>query len=113
MINSTIPQAAVSDASQFSPMQGWNEVPLYTNVCLDTVPVLIQHTGTVKEREADWPKLWIQAHGRRLVEEVLDRGNHQEGARGGAYTNGRYIPWENLCPAVYEAELYREYDDAL
>jgi hypothetical protein len=105
MLNTTLPRAAVSDASQFSPMRGWDEIGLYTNVCLDTIPVMIHHNGVKKRRDDAWPQLWLQPHARRLIEEVLA----QDGERGGARTpDNRFRPWELLCPARLEPELYRD-----
>jgi hypothetical protein len=110
MLNTTLPRAAVSDASQFSPMRGWDEIGLYTNICLDTIPVIIHHNGVQKRRDDAWPQLWLQPHARRLIEEVVARGEGQkEGQRGGAWTHdGRYHPWDQLCPTRLEPELYRD-----
>lgn len=111
VLNSTsLPRAAVSDASQFSPYRGWDEIPLYTNICLDTIPVVVSHNGDERERQRDWPEVWMQPHGRRLIEEILDRGEAGEEERGGAYGGlaGRYYGWAELCPADLEKELYRE-----
>ena len=113
LLNSTgVPRSAVSDASQFSPLHGWDEVPLYTNVCLDTVPVIVNHNGDKAQRERDWPEMWLQPHGRQLIEEMLDREEGSKGEiRGGAYDgpNGRYHRWGELCPSTVEKELYRNY----
>jgi hypothetical protein len=112
VLNSTsLPRAAVSDASQFSPFRGWDEIPLYTNVCLDTIPVVVSHTGSEHERQRDWPEVWLQPHGRRLIEEILDRGEAGQEERGGAYGGAgeRYYGWEELCPAELDKELYRDY----
>lgn len=108
MLNTTLPRAAVSDASQFSPNRGWDEVSLYTNLCLDTIPVMIHHNSEVDSRVDAWPNLWIQPHARRLMEEILERGaSDSEGQRGGAYTaRGHYLKWHDLCPAKLEPKLY-------
>jgi hypothetical protein len=110
ILNTTLPRAAVSDASQFSPMRGWDEIALYTNVCLDTIPVMIHHNGNRRQRDDTWPALWMQPHGRRLIEEVLARSDDQKrGQRGGAWMHdGRYFSWQKLCPAKLEPELYRD-----
>lgn len=111
LTNSTsLPRAAVSDASQFSPSKGWDEIPLYTNVCLDTIPAVVSHTGDVWGRRKDWPEHWIQPHARRLIEEILDRGAAGTEERGGAYAGlgGKYYGWGELCPAEMDRELYDE-----
>lgn len=109
LVNSTtLPRVAVSDASQFSPNRGWDEIPLYTNVCLDTIPAVVSHTGDARSRKRDWPEHWVQPHGRRLIEEILDRGEAGSEERGGAYTTvgGMYYSWSDLCPAELEKELF-------
>lgn len=112
--NSTsLPRAAVSDASQFSPYHGWDEIPLYTNICLDTIPVIVNHNGDKRARDRDWPEMWMQPHSRRLLEEILDRGWGEFEIEGGAYggLNGDYKTWDELCPADFEEELYNDYYD--
>lgn len=111
ILNTTVPRAAVSDASQFSPLRGWDEVPLYTNVCLDTIPVMIHHNDpatSVRQRRELWGRLFFQPHARGLMEEVFERtGSNSEGSRGGAYTAaGKYLSWSELCPASLEPELF-------
>ncbi|VUC23699.1 unnamed protein product [Clonostachys rosea] len=108
LINSTsIPRAAISESSQFSPTHGWDEVPLYTNICLDTIPVVVNHNGDPRQRQRDWPQMWMQPHGRRLIEEIIARGQGGKEERGGAY-HGKYQKWVKLCPSTLENELYRE-----
>lgn len=111
VVNSTsLPRAAVSDASQFSPQRGWDEIPLYTNICLDTIPVVVSHTGGELRRKRDWPEHWIQPHGRRLIEEILDRGSGGKEERGGAFDGlgGKYFGWAELCPAELDKGLFDE-----
>ena len=113
IITTRIPRAAVSDASQFSPNRGWDELELYTNTCLDTIPVMVQHMGTKKERDDAWLNMWMQPHGRRLMDEIVASGDGKPGAISGAYSGEQYIPWQDLCPVEVEGDLYREYDDLL
>lgn len=95
----------------------WDQVPLYTNLCMDNIPVMIHHNGDKAAREYAWPNLWLQPHARRLMAELLasdetsadDQGRKHTGA-GGAYTEGTFISWENLCPTGMEGELYRDVD---
>lgn len=109
--STTVARAAFSDASQFSPLHGWDELPLYTNICLGTIPVIINHMGEKRQRGRDWPEMWMQPHGRRLIEEILARGEGGKEEIGGAYggVGGEYLSWEQLCPLDFEPELYRDY----
>ncbi|KFH45692.1 hypothetical protein ACRE_034850 [Hapsidospora chrysogenum ATCC 11550] len=110
--SSNLPRAAASDSSAFSPQHGWDEIPLYTNICLDTIPVIVNHNGNKEQRERDWSEMWPQLHGRQLIEEILDReeGDIEGEYRGGAYDGlgGQYMKWGQLCPASVERELYRD-----
>jgi hypothetical protein len=114
ILNSTsLPRLAVSDASQFSPLHGWDEPPFYTNICLGTIPVMVSHSGEQSDREHDWPRMWMQPFGRRLIEEVIASSTDGGNSRGGAYAGvgGEYVNWDDLCPAELERELYRDYYD--
>ncbi|CAG9941354.1 unnamed protein product [Clonostachys rosea f. rosea IK726] len=91
----------------YCPTHGWDEVPLYTNVCLGTIPVVVNHNGDPRQRQRDWPQMWMQPHGRRLIEEIIARGQGGKEERGGAY-HGKYQKWVKLCPSTLENELYRE-----
>jgi hypothetical protein len=128
ILDASLPRAAVSDASQFSPKKGWDEIAMLTNLCFDTIPVIIHHTSGKKSRDDMWPQLWMQPHARRLMEEVLAResgkatsvdeddaatkggkGEKGEGRVGGAYTqSGKHVSWNKLCPSWMEPELYRD-----
>ena len=111
ILNTTLPRAAISDASQFSPLRGWDEVALYTDVCLDTIPVLVQANDVATARDA-WPRLWMQPFARRLVEEVLARGAGSAGGGGGGggvlLPGGKRLGWREVCGADVEGELFRE-----
>lgn len=116
VLNSTsLPRAAVPDDSPFRPLRGWDEIALYTNLCVDTIPAIINHAGSPSERERDWPEVWLQPHGRRLIGEVLSRketDSHGK-VRGGAIDGpgGHYRTWPEICPVEVENELYRDYYD--
>ncbi|KAF4126016.1 hypothetical protein GMORB2_1262 [Geosmithia morbida] len=116
VVNSTsMPRSAVPDDAPFRPLRGWDEIPLYTNVCLDTIPVIVNHAGDQTERGRDWPEMWIQPHARRLIDDVLaskQKDSHGS-VRGGAIVGpgGRYQTWKDLCPASLDNELYRDYYD--
>lgn len=94
------------------PMAGvsWPEVPLYHNLCLDEIPVMIHHNGNKGLREVAWPRMWIQPHARSLMSSILDGS---QAARGGANTpDGRYISFNELCPKEMEQELFRDVEGA-
>lgn len=75
----------------------WTDVPLYTNLCLDTIPVMIHHNGNKDAREFQWQQLWVQQHARTVMADVLRDGGH-EGRRGGAQLKGgEFLSWEELC----------------
>lgn len=84
---------------------GWADVALFTNICMDTIPVMIHRNGDKDARIGSWHKTWLLPHGRQLMKDVLK----SHGA--GAYTQGKagkLLEWDGLCPAEYDEELYRE-----
>ncbi len=87
--------------------QSWSEVPLYTNLCLDRVPIMIHHNGDKGLREAAWPRMWVQPHARDMMGVVLE--GEMEKQRGGAFDpDGRYLAFGELCPKSMEQELFRD-----
>ncbi|TKA66940.1 hypothetical protein B0A55_10722 [Friedmanniomyces simplex] len=50
---------------------GWDEVPLYTNLCSDQIPVMIHHNGDKAAKEYARPQLWLQSRAGRLMADVL------------------------------------------
>jgi len=85
----------------------WNSTPLYTNLCLNTIPVMIHHNGDKSAREHSWPRLWLQKEARQLMVDI--RNQSAEGsAIGGAYSGDKLLTWDELCPAAMHEELYRE-----
>ncbi|KAI6779963.1 uncharacterized protein J7T54_000263 [Emericellopsis cladophorae] len=112
LLNTTtrLPRAIVSDAALWSPARGWDEMPLYSNLCLDTIPVVVNHNGPQEDRHRDWPEMWMQPHARRILDGLMKK-TEEEGRyeiAGGAYIDWEYTGWEQLCPAGFESELYRE-----
>jgi len=97
------------------PIAGWRDVPLYTNVCLDTIPVMIHHNGDKAARERNWRELWLQPHARALLRNVTDpNGESSRGKKGGtqvgAMDGSSFLTWKELCPRRMEAELFRNAD---
>ncbi len=86
-----------------SQARSWEDVGLYTNLCLDRVPVLIHHNGWKEAREASWPKLWIQPHARTFMRSAL--AEDEPLART---ADGRTLFWSDICPENAERELFRD-----
>ncbi|KAL9093775.1 MAG: hypothetical protein Q9159_000077 [Coniocarpon cinnabarinum] len=109
----------------------WEEVRLYTNLCLGSTPAVLHHNGDRNLRERDWEKLWWQRWGSTLLElvkldkqgttEVWQRGPKDvgqltkvENAGIGAWSDeGWFVGWNQACPRDFNNELYRgmEFDD--
>lgn len=90
--------------------------PLFTNLCLNTIPVMIHHNGDKGARAWQWPMTWMQPRAREALAEILGRPpdnvmttERSETSTGGAYLpDGAHLGWDDLCPAVYEWELFRD-----
>lgn len=96
ILDSRRPYAGSEDGSD----PGWMDVPLYTNLCLDRIPVMIHHNGDKAARGYSWPKHWISAHARKLISTTQ---------RVGALTPGAaHLRWNELCPQDMEQELYQD-----
>lgn len=82
----------------------WTEIPLYSNICLNTIPVMIHHNGDKDAREHSWPELWIQPHARKMLAATENRDGAMEGLVGSQHA----FSWDELCPADMERELFRD-----
>ena len=83
----------------------WKQISLYTNLCLNKVPIMIHHNGDKGARERQWETMWVQRHARKVVEGMRHEG---DGVSGGAYlADGKYMPWPELCPPEYDQEIFR------
>lgn len=69
---------------------------------------MIHHNGDKGAREYAWPNLWLQPHARKLMDQVLTQEQSSNGGAGGAFTEGNYISWPELCPREMDAELFRD-----
>lgn len=83
----------------------WDHVPLYTNLCLNRIPIMIHHNGDKAAREYQWESMWVQRHARNVVGAMVHEGVD---ATGGAHLPDRgYLPWTELCPPEYDQEIFR------
>lgn len=111
-VNGQLPQDVLRTKPPASTEKSWSELPLYTNLCLNTVPVMIHHNGDKDARGWQWPMSWIQAHARREFELIL--GSEEAVRTSGRSTGGAYLPsgehlsFVDLCPQEYEWELFRD-----
>ncbi|KAM0457465.1 hypothetical protein ACHAO4_003265 [Trichoderma viride] len=86
----------------------WETMPLYTEICIGTVPVMIHHNSVEKHhREEQWNQTWWHGRSRMLLEQRRKEGAPQ--LREGIPTDkGSVVLWEDLCPKKMEKELFRE-----
>lgn len=103
-VNGSLPSDILSTQHPVEGMK-WEKSPLFTNLCLNTVPVMIHHNGDKGARAWQWPMTWMQPHARELLEGA-QRG--QEMAGGAMLPEGTSVSWGELCPSDYEWELFRE-----
>lgn len=102
----------------------WHTVPLYTHLCMGTVPVMIHHNGGKENRENRWLDLWMQSRAQEML--LVQRRKKGPASKvnswasfksspnlkeaGGAWTDrGDWIDWPDICPdAVYATDLFRD-----
>ena len=85
----------------------WDTIPLYTNICVGTVPAMIHLNGDKTQRESEWGKMWYQPYARTMFESleaseqlplVQGAGGRQKVEPGGAFADtGRVLGWGELC----------------
>ncbi|KAI6782805.1 uncharacterized protein J7T54_000948 [Emericellopsis cladophorae] len=86
----------------------WKALPLYTEICLGVVPVMIHHNSVNKgHREKEWDQVWWHGRARELLEWRRTQGAPQL-VKGIPAENGPVLKWEELCPADIEPELFRD-----
>jgi hypothetical protein len=86
----------------------WETMPLYTEICIGTVPVMIHHNSVEKyHREEQWNQTWWHGRSRMLLEERRKEGAPQL-LEGIPTDKGSVVLWEDLCPVKMEKELFRE-----
>jgi len=102
------PFELMAETGEAPAESSWDDIMLYTNICMDQIPVMIHHNGDKGAREYAWPNLWLQPHARKLMDQVLTQEQSSNGGAGGAFTEGNYISWPELCPREMDAELFRD-----
>ncbi|CZT23238.1 uncharacterized protein RCC_08949 [Ramularia collo-cygni] len=105
ILESQPPQTALTGSGH------WNELPLASNLCTGTVPVMIHHNGDKNARAWQWPMTWMQPLARELMRDIVSKNPPVPGLKGigGAYLpGGGYLDWQTLCPSNYEYELFRD-----
>lgn len=91
----------------------WEDLPLYTNLCLGTLPIMIHHNGNKDDRDSKWNQLWLSSHMRtlwdlarlRTGEATLDEPltSPKVGRAGdswifnGPKKKGEWLPWGEIC----------------
>ncbi|KAL6808445.1 hypothetical protein V8C40DRAFT_156018 [Trichoderma camerunense] len=85
----------------------WATMPLYTEICIGTVPVMIHHNSVEKyQRERQWSQTWWYRRAKPLFEERRKEGIAQL-AEGIPTDRGTMEKWEMICPKFLEKELFR------
>ncbi|KAH6995659.1 hypothetical protein BKA56DRAFT_509452, partial [Ilyonectria sp. MPI-CAGE-AT-0026] len=99
-----LPRGGVLD---LMPGRDWSNMPMYTEICLGVVPVMIHHNSVDKfQIEYQWNQTWWYGHARQLLE--LRRQEKLPMLVEGVPTlQGNLIKWDELCPAEFDEELYR------
>ncbi|KAK6449473.1 hypothetical protein FP744_10005723 [Trichoderma asperellum] len=86
----------------------WETMPLYTEICIGTVPVMIHHNSVEKyHRDEQWNQTWWHGRSRMLLEERRKEGAPQL-LEGIPTDKGSVVLWKDLCPKWTEKELFRE-----
>ena len=78
--------------------KAWDAVPLYTNICAGTVPVMLHLNGDKGMRDSKWKEMWYQPYAKQLAQALnareglsLIKGAENEGRRtmepGSAYSD--------------------------
>jgi len=94
-----------AEDAPFEP--SWTAVPLYTNLCMDRIPVMVHHNGDKSAREHSWANVWFQKAGRAILEEA--EASTDDAGKLGAFTDSAgFLSWSDMCPSEYAAELFRD-----
>lgn len=89
----------------------WESVPLYSEICSGTVPVMIHHNSVDKSwRERQWDKTWWHGSSRKMLDEKRKAGLPLL-KDGVATDTGELLSWDALCPREVEKELFRDVED--
>lgn len=103
-----VPQESLRNVS-------WGDLPLYTDICTGSIPVIVNYQGDAAERDTMWKRFWMQPIAKELFREqhkratlsspediVIDTGINSGGART---LSGGKLSWEEIC-GEHEAELF-------
>lgn len=86
----------------------WSDIPLYTEICVGSTPVMIHHNSMDKsQRERQWDKTWWHGQSRKLFNH---RNETASALLDGGIPNdaGARLSWAELCPRDIEPELFRD-----
>jgi hypothetical protein len=56
----------------------WYDIPLYTQLCYGTIPIMIHHNGDKSARERNWPDVWLQSHAKQLLEAQMAKHSREQ-----------------------------------
>lgn len=102
-----LPEGSLEILGGHTP-NSWETIPLYTEICVGTVPVMIHHNSVDKwQREAQWDRTWWHGKSRELLEKRRKEG-HKMLTEGIQVEKGPKKTWEQLCPVNVEPELFRD-----
>ncbi|KAF7548744.1 hypothetical protein G7Z17_g6846 [Cylindrodendrum hubeiense] len=102
-----LPKGGVLD---MMPGRDWSNLPLYTEICVGSAPVMIHHNNFDKSQiKAQWGRTWWLGHARKLME-TRQRQGLALLSEGIPTDKGDIMMWDDLCPARYDNELYRGFD---
>lgn len=105
--------------------KSWSSLPLYTQLCMGTIPILVHHNGIKTQRRGVWPNMWYQSNvgdmfaairaenNRKPIESTKKwsgfKADSSSAQIGGAWSDhGEWMEWSDICPAAtYGRELYR------
>ncbi|KAK5948925.1 hypothetical protein OHC33_010011 [Knufia fluminis] len=103
--NSTTPFAGASNEAGAR----WEQLPLYTNLCIGKVPVMVHHNGDKGARGYRWPDMWFHGKLEAMLHRQLEAENAQTNRKSSnviAWTDkGAELSWNDLC-GVYEPSIY-------
>ncbi|EGP83201.1 uncharacterized protein MYCGRDRAFT_111397 [Zymoseptoria tritici IPO323] len=117
-VTGDLPQDVISSTAPLSSIEerasvGWKDTPLFTNLCLNTIPVMIHHNGDKNARAFQWPETWMQQHARVLMTELWSQDGDNEEGDGKSWKvanlpSGGSVTWGETCPSWFDYELFRD-----
>ena len=100
--------SAPDDGSIHLSQSSWTSVPLYTNICAGTIPVMVHLNGDKSQRDTEWHNMWYQPHAEKLGKAVPSRegealvkggpeGKQMVGPGGAFADTGQVLDFEEIC----------------